>query len=56
MADSVVPNEMKKKKPRKYVQRYCVANLSGFLGVYNLCYLAKIKSRVTLYRNAREPR
>ena len=34
--------------------RRSVANLSGFLGVYNLCYLAKLKSRVTLYGNARE--
>ena len=35
------------------MQTYCVTNLYGFLGVYNLCYLAKLKSRVTLYRNAR---
>ena len=35
------------------MQMYCVTNLYGFLGVYNLCYLAKLKSRVTLYRNAR---
>ena len=32
---------------------YCVTNLSGILGVYNLCYLAKLKSRDTLYGNAR---
>ena len=49
MADSVVPNI----KPHKYVQRYRVVNLSGFLGVYNLYLLAKLESRMTLYRNAR---
>ena len=47
MADSVVPNEINK---YKYVQKYRVVNLSGFLGVYNLCFLAKLKSRMTLNR------
>ena len=47
-----------KPKQRKSVQTYCVANLSGFFfwgggGVLNLYFLAKLKSRVTLYRNAR---
>ena len=30
MADSLVPNEINN-KPRKYVQMYCVANLSGYV-------------------------
>ena len=34
MAESVVPNE----SLVKYAQTYCVTNLFGFLGVYNLCY------------------
>ena len=34
MAESVVPNE----SLVKYAQTYCVTNLFGFLGVYNLWY------------------
>ena len=34
MAESLVPNE----SLVKYAQIYCVRNLFGFLGVYNLCY------------------
>ena len=52
MADSIVPNEIRN-KPCKYVQTYCVTNLSGILRVFNLCYLAKLNSRDTLYGNAR---
>ena len=34
MAESVVPNQ----SLVNYAQTYCVTNLFGFLGVYNLCY------------------